>query len=388
MIRSTDRILTMHAGTLPRPTDLRERVMAKSRGEAIDEAAFTKDLQQVIGENVKKQIETGIDSVNDGELSKSSFSNYMKERLGGLESRPADPNSPRMGAIGGRDLTAFAEYFETGANRSQAATGQNRVGQTVCVGPITYIGQKDLQADIDNFNVGLKGSKPNETFLPAITPGTVEHWLKNEYYKTAEEFLFAVADALAIEYKSIVDAGFLLQIDDPDLPDAWQIHPDMTVPEYRKFAQLRVDALNHALKDIPEESIRFHTCWGSYHGPHQFDIPLADIVDIILNVKAVGYSIEASNPRHDHEWTVWKDAKLLDGKVLIPGVIGHSNDFIEHPELVAQRLVRYANIVGKENVMAGTDCGIGSRVGHAQICWAKFHAMSEGAAIASKELWG
>jgi 5-methyltetrahydropteroyltriglutamate--homocysteine methyltransferase len=388
MIRSTDRILTMHAGTLPRPTDLRERVMAKSRGEAIDEAAFTKDLQQVIGENVKKQIETGIDSVNDGELSKSSFSNYMKERLGGLESRPADPNSPRMGAIGGRDLTAFAEYFETGANRSQAATGQNRVGQTVCVGPITYIGQKDLQADIDNFNVGLKGSKPNETFLPAITPGTVEHWLKNEYYKTTEEFLFAVADALAIEYKSIVDAGFLLQIDDPDLPDAWQIHPDMTVPEYRKFAQLRVDALNHALKDIPEESIRFHTCWGSYHGPHQFDIPLADIVDIILNVKAVGYSIEASNPRHDHEWTVWKDAKLMDGKVLIPGVIGHSNDFIEHPELVAQRLVRYANIVGKENVMAGTDCGIGSRVGHAQICWAKFQAMSEGAAIASKELWG
>ena len=388
MIRSTDRILTMHAGTLPRPTDLRERVMAKSRGEAIDEAAFTKDLQQVIGENVKKQIETGIDSVNDGELSKSSFSNYMKERLGGLESRPADPNSPRMGAIGGRDVTAFAEYFETGANRSQAATGQNRVGQTVCVGPITYIGQKDLQADIDNFNVGLKGSKPNETFLPAITPGTVEHWLKNEYYKTAEEFLFAVADALAIEYKSIVDAGFLLQIDDPDLPDAWQIHPDMTVPEYRKFAQLRVDALNHALKDIPEESIRFHTCWGSYHGPHQFDIPLADIVDIILNVKAVGYSIEASNPRHDHEWTVWKDAKLMDGKVLIPGVIGHSNDFIEHPELVAQRLVRYANIVGKENVMAGTDCGIGSRVGHAQICWAKFQAMSEGAAIASKELWG
>ncbi len=388
MIRSTDRVLTMHAGTLPRPADLRERVMAKSRGEAIDEAAFTKDLQRVIGENVKKQIETGIDSVNDGELSKSSFSNYMKERLGGLETRDADPTAPRMGAIGGRDLTAFAEYFEIGANRSAAATGQNRVGQTVCSGPITYIGHADLKADIDNFRVGLQGSKPNETFLPAITPGTVEHWLKNEYYASAEEFLFAVADALAIEYKAIVDAGFLLQIDDPDLPDAWQIHPDMTVPQYRKFAQLRVDALNHALKDIPEESIRFHTCWGSYHGPHKFDIPLADIVDIILNVKAVGYSIEASNPRHDHEWTVWKDAKLPDGKVLIPGVIGHSNDFIEHPELVAQRLVRYANIVGKENVMAGTDCGIGSRVGHAQICWAKFQAMSEGAAIASKQLWG
>ena len=388
MIRSTNRILTMHAGTLPRPADLRDRVMAKSRGEAIDEAAFTQDLQRVIGENVKKQIETGIDSVNDGELSKSSFSNYMKERLGGLESRDADPNAARMGAIGGRDLIAFAEYFETGANRSAAATGQNRVDQTVCTGPITYIGYADLQADIDNFNVGLKGSTPNETFLPAITPGTVEHWLKNEYYPTTEEFLFAVADALAIEYKGIVDAGFLLQIDDPDLPDAWQIHPEMNVADYRKFADLRVDALNHALKEIPEESIRFHTCWGSYHGPHQFDIPLADIVDIILKVKAVGYSIEASNPRHDHEWTVWKDVKLQDGKVLIPGVIGHSNDFIEHPELVAQRLVRYANIVGKENVMAGTDCGIGSRVGHAQICWAKFQAMSEGAQIASKELWG
>ena len=388
MIRSTNRIITMHAGTLPRPANLRDRVMAKSRGEAIDEMAFTKDLQRVIGENVKKQIETGIDSVNDGELSKSSFSNYMKERLGGLESRDADPNAARMGAIGGRDLIAFAEYFETGANRSAAATGQNRVDQTVCTGPITYIGYADLQADIDNFNVGLKGSTPNETFLPAITPGTVEHWLKNEYYPTTEEFLFAVADALAIEYKGIVDAGFLLQIDDPDLPDAWQIHPEMNVADYRKFADLRVDALNHALKEIPEESIRFHTCWGSYHGPHQFDIPLADIVDIILKVKAVGYSIEASNPRHDHEWTVWKDVKLQDGKVLIPGVIGHSNDFIEHPELVAQRLVRYANIVGKENVMAGTDCGIGSRVGHAQICWAKFQAMSEGAQIASKELWG
>ena len=388
MIRSTNRIITMHAGTLPRPANLRDRVMAKSRGEAIDEMAFTKDLQRVIGENVKKQIETGIDSVNDGELSKSSFSNYMKERLGGLESRDADPNAARMGAIGGRDLIAFAEYFEAGANRSAAATGQNRVDQTVCTGPITYIGYADLQADIDNFNVGLKGSTPNETFLPAITPGTVEHWLKNEYYPTTEEFLFAVADALAIEYKGIVDAGFLLQIDDPDLPDAWQIHPEMNVADYRKFADLRVDALNHALKEIPEESIRFHTCWGSYHGPHQFDIPLADIVDIILKVKAVGYSIEASNPRHDHEWTVWKDVKLQDGKVLIPGVIGHSNDFIEHPELVAQRLVRYANIVGKENVMAGTDCGIGSRVGHAQICWAKFQAMSEGAQIASKELWG
>ena len=388
MLRSTDRILTMHAGTLPRPADIRERVMAKSRGEQVDDAQLTADMRGVIAENVLLQLENGIDSVNDGEISKSSFSNYMRERLDGLEIRTVDPNAPRMGAIGGRDLQYFPEYFQVGPNRSAAATGQNRVDQTVCVGPISYVGHSDVQADIDNFRAGLEGTTPPEIYLPAITPGTVEHWLKNEHYASQEEFLFAVADALAIEYKIIVDAGFLLQIDDPDLPDAWQIHPDMDVPAYRKFAQLRVDALNHALRDIPEESIRFHTCWGSYHGPHMFDIPLADIADIILNVKAAGYSIEASNPRHDHEWVVWKDVDWPDGKALIPGVIGHACDFIEHPELVAQRLVRYANIVGKENVIAGTDCGIGSRVGHASVCWAKFKAMSDGAAIATKELWG
>ena len=388
MLRSTDRILTMHAGTLPRPADIRERVMAKSRGEQVDDAQLTADMRGVIAENVLLQMENGIDSVNDGEISKSSFSNYMRERLDGLEIRTVDPNAPRMGAIGGRDLQYFPEYFQVGPNRSAAATGQNRVDQTVCVGPISYVGHSDVQADIDNFRAGLEGTTPPEIYLPAITPGTVEHWLKNEHYASQEEFLFAVADALAIEYKIIVDAGFLLQIDDPDLPDAWQIHPDMDVPTYRKFAQLRVDALNHALRDIPEESIRFHTCWGSYHGPHMFDIPLADIADIILNVKAAGYSIEASNPRHDHEWVVWKDVDWPDGKALIPGVIGHACDFIEHPDLVAQRLVRYANIVGKENVIAGTDCGIGSRVGHASVCWAKFKAMSDGAAIATKELWG
>ena len=388
MLRSTDRILTMHAGTLPRPADIRERVMAKSRGEQVDDAQLTADMRGVIAENVRLQMENGIDSVNDGEISKSSFSNYMRERLDGLEIRTVDPSAPRMGAIGGRDLQYFPEYFQVGPNRSAAATGQNRVDQTVCVGPISYVGHSDVQADIDNFRAGLAGTTPPEIYLPAITPGTVEHWLKNEHYASQEEFLFAVADALAIEYKIIVDAGFLLQIDDPDLPDAWQIHPDMDVPAYRKFAQLRVDALNHALRDIPEESIRFHTCWGSYHGPHMFDIPLADIADIILNVKAAGYSIEASNPRHDHEWVVWKDVDWPDGKALIPGVIGHACDFIEHPDLVAQRLVRYANIVGKENVIAGTDCGIGSRVGHASVCWAKFKAMSDGAAIATKELWG
>ena len=383
MIRSTDRILTMHAGTLPRPDDLRAMVVAKETGQPYDEAQFTKRVQAVIKENVRLQIESGIDSVNDGEVSKLTFTSYISDRIGGIEKRkPSDGPAPF--GINGRDTKEFNEYF---INKG-GFTGLGSNPSYFVTGPITYTGQAAIQADIDNFKAGLEGSTPEETFLPAITPGTMEHWLENEYYKTDEEYLFALADALHVEYKAIVDAGFLLQIDDPDLPDAWQMHPEMTVKDYQKFADLRVDALNHAIGDIPEEKIRFHTCWGSYKGPHKYDIPLRDMVDLILKVKAVGYSIEASNPMHEHEWTVWKDVKLPDGKVLIPGVIGHASDFIEHPELVAQRLVRYANIVGKENIMAGTDCGIGSRVGHAKICWAKFEAMAEGARIATKELWG
>ena len=383
MIRSTARILTMHAGTLPRPDDLRGMVVAKEAGQPYDEAQFTKRVQAVIKENVRLQIESGIDSVNDGEVSKLTFTSYISDRIGGIEKRkPSDGPAPF--GINGRDTKEFNEYF---INKG-GFTGLGANPSYFVTGPVTYTGQAAIQADIDNFKAGLEGSTPEETFLPAITPGTMEHWLANEHYKTDEEYLFALADALHVEYKSIVDAGFLLQIDDPDLPDAWQMHPEMTVKDYQKFADLRVDALNHAIGDIPEEKVRFHTCWGSYKGPHKYDVPLRDMVDLILKVKAVGYSIEASNPMHEHEWTVWKDVKLPDGKVLIPGVIGHASDFIEHPELVAQRLVRYANIVGKENIMAGTDCGIGSRVGHAKICWAKFEAMAEGARIATKELWG
>ncbi|MEE2656322.1 MAG: cobalamin-independent methionine synthase II family protein [Chloroflexota bacterium] len=383
MIRSTDRIRTMHAGTLPRPNDLRDMVVAKESGQAYDESKFTRLVQSVIKENVKLQIGSGIDSVNDGEVSKLSFTSYISDRMGGIEKRkPSDGPAPF--GINGRDTAEFNEYFIN----KDGFTGLGSNPSYFVTGPVTYTGKAAIQADIDNFKAGLQGSTPEETFLPAITPGTMEHWLANEHYKTDEEYLFALADALHVEYKSIVDAGFLLQIDDPDLPDAWQMHPEMTVKDYQKFADLRVDALNHAIGDIPEEKVRFHTCWGSYKGPHKYDVSLRDMIDLILKVKAVGYSIEASNPMHEHEWTVWKDVKLPDGKVLIPGVIGHASDFIEHPELVAQRLVRYANIVGKENLMAGTDCGIGSRVGHAKICWAKFEAMAEGARIATKELWG
>ena len=224
--------------------------------------------------------------------------------------------------------------------------------------------------------------------MPAIAPGTIEHWLWNEHYPSDEAFLYAIAEAMHEEYKAIVDAGFILQIDDPDLPDAWQIHPEMSVPEYRRYAEVRVDALNHALRDLPTDRVRFHTCWGSGHGPHKNDIDLRHIVDIILKVDAECISIEASNPRHDNDWHVWESVKLPAGKSLMPGVVGHITNMIEHPELVAERLVRYAKLLGRENVIAGTDCGIGTRVAHPSICWAKFEAMAEGAAIATKQLWG
>ena len=383
MIRSTDRIRVMHAGALPRPPELFSMVFGKIMGQQVDEAAMTQLRRDVVRENVGLQIETGIDSVNDGEVHKFSFTHYIIERMGGIEQR-----APKEGAfppgINGRDVIDFPGYFD--GKPGFTGTGSNP--SIFCVGPLTYTGHAALQEDFDIFNVALEGFSPEEAYLPAVTPGTVEHWLANEHYPTDEAFLYGLADVLHEEYKAIVDAGFLLQIDDPDLPDGWGMFPDMTVPEYRKFAELRIDALNHAIGDIPEEMIRFHTCWGSYKGPHKYDIPLADIVDLLLKVKAAGYSIEASNPAHEHEWTVWRDVKLPDGKVLIPGVIGHANDFIEHPKLVAQRLLRYADLVGKENLMAGTDCGIGTRVGHAKVCWEKFRAMSEGARIASAELWG
>src|SRR5213596_419203 len=238
-----------------------------------------------------------------------------------------------------------------------------------------------------NFRAALKGAKAAEAFLPANTPGTIEHWLRNEHYPSEEAFVEAIAEAMREEYKAIVDAGFLLQIDDPDLPDGWQMYPDMSVREYRKYATLRVDAINHALRGIPREKVRLHVCWGSFHGPHRSDIPLEDIVDIIFRVRASSYSIEASNPVHEHEWRVFEDVKPPEGAVLIPGVVGHCCDFIEHPELVAQRLLRYAKLLGRENVMGGTDCGLGPRVGSPEIAWAKLEALAQGARLASRRLW-
>jgi 5-methyltetrahydropteroyltriglutamate--homocysteine methyltransferase len=379
MQRSTHRILTMHAGSLERPPDLREMVLAKSNGQPYNADTLARHLRSAVAEVVQQQIAIGLDSINDGEFSKTNFTNYARERLSGHGERSGEPGNP-LARIYGRDAQEFPEYF----------VGRGNLGGTeaVCTGPLKFIGHAALHADIDNFQAALQDVQGPEPFLPAVAPGTIEHWMKNEYYRSDEEFLNAIADAMHEEYKAITDAGFLLQIDDPDLADAWQIHGDMSVPEYRKFAELRLEALNYALRDIPEESVRFHMCWGSYHGPHKYDIPLRDIVALVLKVKAVGYSIEASNPRHAHEWRVWEDVKLPEGKVLIPGVVGHATDFVEHPELVVERLITYANLVGRERVIAGTDCGLGTRVGHPKIAWAKFQTLVEGAQRATQQLWG
>jgi 5-methyltetrahydropteroyltriglutamate--homocysteine methyltransferase len=385
ILYSTDRILTTHAGALPRPPDLRAMVMAKSRGEAVDQAALDARLKSAVAEIVQQQVKSGIDSVNDGELSKSNFTDYVRLRIAGYETRPT--TEYRRLEITARDRTKFADYFESTAN-PRARLQQGTPTRPVCVEKLRYVGQADLKRDLDNFKAATTGVKVGETYLPANTPGTIEHWMANEHYKSEEEFVFAIADMMHEEYQAIVDAGFQLQIDDPDLPDGWNCLPKMSVEEYRKYAVMRVDALNQALKGIPKEKVRLHVCWGSFHGPHHDDIPLKDIADIIFRVNAGSYSIEASNPCHEHEWNVFEEVKLPQGATLVPGVIGHYSDFIEHPDLIAQRLVRYAKLVGRENVLAGTDCGIGTRVGHPSVCWAKFETMAEGARRATKQLWG
>ena len=374
MRRSTNRILVSHAGTLPRP-------------------ANTQDLAAAVKHVVQKQVEVGIDIVNDGELSKSNFTNYVRERLGGIQ--PADASRagqlpPRN--INARDLREFGEFFATGGGGfGRIRPGAERIAgppaPMVVSGPLTYVGQATAQIDIANLQAAVEGQDV-DAFLPAVAPGTIEHWLYNQFYASDEEFLFALADAMHHEYRAITDAGLNLQIDDPDLPDGWQMFPDMSVGEYRDYAELRVEAINRGLRGIPEERVRLHVCWGSGLGPHKNDIALEDIIDIILKVRASVYSIEAANPRHQHEWRVWQEVKLPEGKSLMPGVIGHATDIIEHPRLVADRLIQYAQLVGRENVVAGTDCGIGSRVWNAEIAWAKLEAMVEGARLASRELWG
>jgi len=378
---SADRILTTHAGALPQPPDLKQMHGARDTGTPLNAEAFRQRVRAAVAEVVKKQLDCGLDVINDGEVGKSNFSRYARDRLSGFIERTAKPGE-QTSTIFARDLVEFGEYFK---NRTYHR-GDN-VRRVFCNAPLKYVGHDSLNSEIEDFKAALAGQRYEEAFLPAIAPGTIEHWMKNDYYPDDEAYLIAIAEAMREEYKAIVDAGFLLQIDDPDLPDGWQFMSNMTVPEYRKYAELRIDALNHGLRDIPPDRVRFHTCWGSYHGPHKYDIALRDIIDLILKINANTISIEAANPRHEHEWRIWDEVKLPAGKVLVPGVVGHATDIVEHPQAIADRLVRYAKIVGRENVMAGTDCGLGPRVGDPQIAWAKFEAMAEGARLATKELW-
>ena len=382
MKHSTDRILTTHAGSLPRPPELLD-LMQAGGAKALDESSNANRLRKAVSEIVRRQTDLGIDVIDDGEYGKPSFVSYINERLGGYEVDTV--SGPRNQWATSREGLSFPEFYA----QTHAASTHTHM---ICTGPITYKGGAQLKRDIDNLKSALNGVKPEEVFMPAISPSNIEDWQKNAYYKSTEEYVFAIADAMREEYQAIVDAGFLVQIDDPRLVTYYIIHPEASIADCRKWAEMRVAALNHALRDIAPEKIRFHTCYGINMGPRIHDMELKDIVDIVLKINAGAYSFEAANPRHEHEWKVWKNVKLPDGKILIPGVISHSTILVEHPELVAERIVRYANVVGRENVIAGSDCGFatfaGSKEVHPSIVWAKFKSLSDGARIASKELWG
>ncbi|CAN0207953.1 unnamed protein product [Phaeothamnion confervicola] len=382
MNRSTDRILTTHAGSLPRPADLLDMLQAKEQGKPVDEAARAARLPGAVKEIVDKQVDLGIDIVDDGEYSKPSFVTYTNERLGGFE---IDTEHRHRGPwVGSREALSFPEFY------AQLHVGQ-RQDRMVCTGPITYKGHAILQRDIANLKAATKGKKIKDVFMPAISPSNIEEWQRNAYYKTQDEYIAAIGEAMREEYKAIVEAGFLLQIDDPRLVSYYLVKPDASIAECRRWANQRVELLNHALRGIPTEKIRHHTCYGINMGPRVHDMEVKHLLDIILKIRAGAYSFEASNPRHEHEWKIWGSAKLPKGAILIPGVISHSTVLVEHPELVAERIVRFASMVGKENVIAGSDCGFatfaGSKEVHPSIVWAKMKAMTDGARLASKELW-
>ncbi len=385
MKRSDRRILTTHVGSLIRPPELIEFLKAKRAKKPYDEAAYQRTLKASVKTIVRQQTKAGVDVVSDGEFGKEiSWSQYVLERLSGFESRAASGDPYAYGA----DRKKFKEFYE----ELDAHDGGARGGDTVVVGPITYTGQAQIQRDIKNFKAALATSSATEGFLPVAAPASAIPDRKNEYYKNEEEMVFAIAEAMGTEYRAIADAGLLVQVDDARAAVTYDRQvPPKTFKQYRNWVAMHMEALNHALKGIPEEKIRYHVCWGSWPGPHTTDVPLKDIVDLILRVKAGAYVIEGANPRHEHEWEVWQNVKMPKGRILIPGVISHATNVVEHPELISQRLVRYAKALGRENVIAGTDCGFAQgpfmhRV-HPSIMWAKLEALGDGAALASKELW-
>jgi 5-methyltetrahydropteroyltriglutamate--homocysteine methyltransferase len=381
MKRSVDRILTTHAGSLPRPPDL----LAMAEDPTRDAGAYATRVRRAVTDAVQRQAAVGLDVVTDGEMSKPSFITYVTARLSGFE-RSAEPGA--LPWAGSKEATAFPEFYAPMLRQSPNAAAP----RFVCTGPVSYVGHAQVQADIETLRAALAGARVEEAFLPAIAPSNVEGRQKNAYYKSDEEYLFAIADAMREEYRAIVDAGFLLQIDDPRLVTYYILNPRSTVAECRAWAEVRVEALNHALRGIPRERVRFHTCYSINMGPRVHDMELKDVVDLILRVRAGAYSFEAANPRHEHEWRVWASVTLPEGALLIPGVITQSTVLVEHPELVAERIGRFAGVVGRENVIAGADCGFASFAGsteiHPSVVWAKLGALAEGARIASRRLWG
>jgi 5-methyltetrahydropteroyltriglutamate--homocysteine methyltransferase len=400
-----DRILATHTGSLIRPPELLQFLAAKEGGKEYDEEAYRRTLKEAVADNVRRQAEAGIDVVNDGEMGKATWITYLYERVSGLEPRMVQLDSASI-LPPSRDRQNFPGFYEEldrqfeHENRESTGSGDAEIDPDAppegmkwfCTGPIEY-DTTLLQRDIDNLKEALEGVEVVDAFLPVVAPASA-YWLENEHYESEEAFVYGLADALHDEYKTIVDSGLYVQVDDAvlmheadsimSLGGSWE--------DYRRWAELRVDALNHALRGLPEERIRYHICWGSWHGPHVYDPPLEDVIDLVLRVNAGTYAMEQSNARHEHEWRVWEDVKLPEGKKLIPGVVTHHTNVVEHPELVAQRLVRLAKLVGRENVLAGTDCGFAQgafvRRVHPEIQWAKLAALSEGARLASKELWG
>jgi 5-methyltetrahydropteroyltriglutamate--homocysteine methyltransferase len=402
--RSDGRVLTSHPGSLPRPPDLIDLNRARLEGESDDEAGFQTALRGAVADVVARQQAAGITVPGDGEYGKAmgykinygAWWSYSFARLGGLGPGPRLFDMPaRRSQPGKVVLTSFADRRDRerfaaayADPDSGVSTGGGR-GTPVwpqCIAPITYIGQDAIASDIANFKAALTAARVDEGFMTALAPGSAAR-IHNEFYKTEEEFIYACADAMREEYAAIIDAGLVLQIDDPSIAENWdQVNPEPTVSDYQRFTMIRVEAINHAIRDLPKDRIRFHLCWGSWHGPHMTDIPMKDIVDVMLAIDADAYSFEAGNVRHEHEWKVWRDVKLPEGKIILPGVVSHATNVVEHPEVVSDRIVRFAELVGRENVIASTDCGLGGRV-HPDIAWAKLEALAQGAELATKQLW-
>jgi 5-methyltetrahydropteroyltriglutamate--homocysteine methyltransferase len=402
MRHSTDRILVSHAGNLPRPVGLNKLVDDGKNLAGARSPEYKSRLPKAVEWIVDRQIELGVDIVNDGEYAKAgSYTSYLMDRVSGYSTVPVDPKRPpKRAGTAERDRRDFPGFFASGlwfsgsggpVRPGFATPGEvrntNLREQRACTGSLAYVGHEAVRLDVGDLKAAISG-KDVEGYIAALGPLSLGAGVRNDYYKTEEEYMAAVAEACREEYKAITDAGLIVQLDEPEFCTSWMFYPDWSIEEYRKYLGFCVDVLNHSIEGLPQELIRFHTCWGSGHRPHTNDIEMKYVADLMVKINAQQYSIEAANVRHEHEYHVWEQVKLPEGKMLMPGVIAHATDLVEHPELVAERLINYANLVGRENVQTGTDCGIGSRVGHEEVVWAKLKAMSEGAAIASKKLWG